>query len=216
MTDTYRHKGMRRKLVDHLRAKGIKGEDLLQAIDALPRHYFLDKAFEEWAYQDKPFPIGNEQTISQPYTVAYQTSLLNVKKREKILEIGTGSGYQAGILAMLGARVYTIERQELLYHRAKKLLEQLQLGNIRCYLRDGYKGLPEFAPFDKILVTAGAPEIPEPLLLQLKVGGQMVIPVGDKAQKMLRLTRLNQAGDMETEKFADFKFVPFLKGVNKL
>ncbi len=207
---------MRRKLVEQLSAKGIRDEQILSAIGALPRHFFLDKAFEEWAYQDKPFPIGNEQTISQPYTVAYQTSLLEVKKRDKILEIGTGSGYQAGILAMLGARVYTIERQELLYRRARKLLEQLQLGNIRCYLRDGYKGLPEFAPFDKILVTAGAPEIPEPLLLQLKVGGQLVIPVGEKAQKMLRLTRLNKAGDVETEKFADFKFVPFLKGINKV
>ncbi len=207
---------MRRKLVEQLSAKGIRDEQILNAIGTLPRHFFLDKAFEEWAYQDKPFPIGNEQTISQPYTVAYQTSLLEVKKRDKILEIGTGSGYQAGILAMLGARVYTIERQELLHRRAKKLLDQLQLGNIRCYLRDGYKGLPEFAPFDKILVTAGAPEIPEPLLLQLKVGGQLVIPVGEKAQKMLRLTRLNKAGDVETEKFADFKFVPFLKGINKV
>jgi protein-L-isoaspartate(D-aspartate) O-methyltransferase len=207
---------MRRKLVEQLSAKGIRDEQILSAIGTLPRHFFLDKAFEEWAYQDKPFPIGNEQTISQPYTVAYQTSLLEVKKRDKILEIGTGSGYQAGILAMLGARVYTVERQELLYRRAKKLLDQLQLGNIRCYLRDGYKGLPEFAPFDKILVTAGAPEIPEPLLLQLKVGGQLVIPVGEKAQKMLRLTRLNKAGDVETEKFADFKFVPFLKGINKV
>ena len=207
---------MRRKLVEQLSAKGIRDEQILNAIGTLPRHFFLDKGFEEWAYQDKPFPIGNEQTISQPYTVAYQTSLLEVKKRDKILEIGTGSGYQAGILAMLGARVYTIERQELLHRRAKKLLDQLQLGNIRCYLRDGYKGLPEFAPFDKILVTAGAPEIPEPLLLQLKVGGQLVIPVGDKAQKMLRLTRLNKAGDVETEKFADFKFVPFLKGINKV
>jgi protein-L-isoaspartate(D-aspartate) O-methyltransferase len=207
---------MRRKLVEQLSAKGIRDEQILSAIGTLPRHFFLDKAFEEWAYQDKPFPIGNEQTISQPYTVAYQTSLLEVKKRDKILEIGTGSGYQAGILAMLGARVYTVERQELLYRRAKKLLDQLQLGNIRCYLRDGYKGLPEFAPFDKILVTAGALEIPEPLLLQLKVGGQLVIPVGEKAQKMLRITRLNKAGDVETEKFADFKFVPFLKGINKV
>ena len=207
---------MRRKLLDQLSAKGIRDEQILNAIGTLPRHFFLDKAFEEWAYQDKPFPIGNEQTISQPYTVAYQTSLLEVKRRDKILEIGTGSGYQAGILAMLGARVYTIERQELLHRRAKKLLDQLQLGNIRCYLRDGYKGLPEFAPFDKILVTAGAPEIPEPLLLQLKVGGRLVIPVGDKAQKMLRLTRLNKAGDVEPETFADFKFVPFLKGINKV
>lgn len=206
---------MRRKLVGQLSNKGITDQAVLQAIGNLPRHFFLDKAFEEWAYQDKPFPIGKEQTISQPYTVAYQTSLLNVEKRDKVLEIGTGSGYQAGILAMLGARVYTIERQELLYKRAKALLQKLELGNIRCYLRDGYKGLPEFAPFDRILVTAGATEIPDPLLLQLRVGGQMVIPVGQKAQKMLRLTRLNEAGEYEEERFANFKFVPFLKGINK-
>lgn len=206
---------MRRKLVGQLSNKGITDQAVLQAIGNLPRHFFLDKAFEEWAYQDKPFPIGKEQTISQPYTVAYQTSLLNVEKRDKVLEIGTGSGYQAGILAMLGARVYTIERQELLCKRAKALLQKLELGNIRCYLRDGYKGLPEFAPFDRILVTAGATEIPDPLLLQLRVGGQMVIPVGQKAQKMLRLTRLNEAGEYEEERFANFKFVPFLKGINK-
>ncbi|MBV6654349.1 MAG: protein-L-isoaspartate(D-aspartate) O-methyltransferase [Mameliella sp.] len=216
MIDTYRHKGMRRKLVDQLISKGIKDEKILQAISALPRHFFLDKAFEEWAYQDKPFPIGNEQTISQPYTVAYQTQLLDVKKREKILEIGTGSGYQAGILGMLGARVYTIERQELLHHRAKKLLDHLKLGNIRCYLRDGYKGLPEFAPFDKILVTAGASEIPNPLIEQLKVGGQLIIPVGKQSQKMLRITKTDEDRNLKTEQFSNFKFVPFLKGINKV
>ncbi|NRA52081.1 MAG: protein-L-isoaspartate(D-aspartate) O-methyltransferase [Phaeodactylibacter sp.] len=207
---------MRRKLVDQLISKGIKDEKILQAISALPRHFFLDKAFEEWAYQDKPFPIGNEQTISQPYTVAYQTQLLDVKKREKILEIGTGSGYQAGILGMLGARVYTIERQELLHHRAKKLLDHLKLGNIRCYLRDGYKGLPEFAPFDKILVTAGASEIPNPLIEQLKVGGQLIIPVGKQSQKMLRITKTDEDRNLKTEQFSNFKFVPFLKGINKV
>ena len=207
---------MRRKLVDQLISKGIKDEKILQAISALPRHFFLDKAFEEWAYQDKPFPIGNEQTISQPYTVAYQTQLLDVKKREKILEIGTGSGYQAGILGMLGARVYTIERQELLHHRAKKLLDHLKLGNIRCYLRDGYKGLPEFAPFDKILVTAGASEIPNPLIEQLKVGGQLIIPIGKQSQKMLRITKTDEDGNLKTEQFSNFKFVPFLKGINKI
>lgn len=180
----------------------------------LPRHFFLDKAFEEWAYQDKPFPIGKEQTISQPYTVAYQTSLLNVKKREQVLEIGTGSGYQAAILALLGARVHTIERHELLYLRAKSLLSRLQLGNIRCYLRDGYKGLPELAPFDKIIVTAGAEQVPKALLSQLKVGGCLVIPVGSPSQTMQRITRLDEQ-HYQTESFADFRFVPFLKGIDK-
>jgi protein-L-isoaspartate(D-aspartate) O-methyltransferase len=212
--DSYRHKGLRKQLVEQLREKGIADERVLQAMAQLPRHFFLDKAFEEWAYQDKPFPIGKEQTISQPYTVAYQTSLLEVSKRDKILEIGTGSGYQAAILALLGGRVYTVERQELLYKKAKALLEQLAIGNIRCYLRDGYKGLPEFAPFDKIIVTAGAEEVPKPLLEQLRIGGSMVIPVGGKAQRMKRITKVD-ADQYEYEDFANFRFVPFLKGINK-
>ena len=214
MKDSYRHKGLRKQLVEHLREKGIEDERVLRAIGQLPRHFFLDKAFEEWAYQDKPFPIGKEQTISQPYTVAYQTSLLEVSKRDKILEIGTGSGYQAAILALLGGRVYTVERQELLYKKAKALLEQLAIGNIRCYLRDGYKGLPEFAPFDKIIVTAGAKEVPQPLLEQLSIGGSMIIPVGGKAQRMKRITKVD-ADKYEYEDFANFRFVPFLKGINK-
>lgn len=183
-------------------------------MQVLPRHFFLDKAFEEWAYQDKAFPIGNEQTISQPYTVAFQTSLLNVQKRQKVLEIGTGSGYQASILALLGARVYTVERQEALYLRAQQLIAQLKPGNIRCYWRDGYKGLPEFAPFDKILVTAGAPEVPTPLLQQLTMGGQLVIPVGQGAQSMLRITRVS-ADEYEQEELGQFQFVPFLKGLHR-
>lgn len=213
MKDTYRHKGMRRQLIDELRRKGISDERVLAAMAALPRHFFLDKAFEEWAYQDKPFPIGNEQTISQPYTVAYQTCLLDVKKRDKILEVGTGSGYQAALLAMLGARVYTIERQELLYKRAKALLSKLKLGNIRCYLRDGYKGLPEFAPFDKIIITAGAAEVPQPLLEQLAIGGIMVVPVGEQVQRMHRITRLSD-DKYEDDMLANFRFVPLLKGLN--
>lgn len=204
---------MRKKLVEELRRKGISDERILVAMAALPRHFFLDKAFEEWAYQDKPFPIGNEQTISQPYTVAYQTSLLQVKKRDKILEVGTGSGYQAALLAMLGTRVYTVERQELLYKKAKALLSKLQLGNIRCYLRDGYKGLPEFAPFDKIIITAGAAEIPQPLLEQLAIGGILVVPVGENVQKMHRITRLSE-DKYEDELLANFRFVPLLKGLN--
>jgi protein-L-isoaspartate(D-aspartate) O-methyltransferase len=205
---------MRKKLVEHLREKGIEDERVLWAMSRLPRHFFLDKAFEEWAYQDKPFPIGKEQTISQPFTVAYQTSLLQVRKRDKVLEVGTGSGYQAGILALLGARVYTVERQELLYKRSSALLGKLQLGNIRCYLRDGYKGLPEFAPFDRIIVTAGATEVPAPLLEQLKVGGKLIIPVGEESQRMKRITRTS-AEAYEEEQFANFRFVPFLKGINK-
>lgn len=182
-------------------------------METLPRHFFLDDAFAEWAYTDKPFQIGKGQTISQPYTVAYQTELLEVKKREKILEIGTGSGYQAAILAVIGARVFTLERHKLLYQRAKQLLKQLKFNNIRCFHRDGFKGLPEFAPFSKILVTAGAPEVPEPLLDQLAIGGQLVIPVGKKTQKMYRITRVSEE-KFQREVFQDFRFVPFLEGLD--
>ena len=205
---------MRRQLVAELQHKGIKDVRVLQAMMDLPRHFFLDNAFEEIAYEDKAFPIGKDQTISQPYTVAYQTCLLDVQKREKILEVGTGSGYQAAILALLGARVYTVERQELLHKKAKNLLEILKPGNIRCFYRDGYKGLPEFAPFDKIIVTAGASEIPKALQQQLKIGGVMVIPVGEKSQKMLKITRIDE-DQYEIQELADFRFVPFLKGLNK-
>ncbi|HMQ90280.1 MAG TPA: protein-L-isoaspartate(D-aspartate) O-methyltransferase [Flavilitoribacter sp.] len=212
MEDTYRHKGMRRKLIGELRIKGIRDEKTLAAMEALPRHYFLEKAFEEWAYSDKPFPIGEGQTISQPYTVAYQTSLLEVEKRMKVLEVGTGSGYQSAVLALLGARVYTVERFEPLFLKAKAMLEALGLKGVRCFHRDGYKGLPEFAPFDRILVTAGAPEIPENLLKQLTIGGMMVIPVGEKVQKMYRITRLSET-EFREETFHDFQFVPFLPGL---
>lgn len=215
MKDTYRHKGLRRNLVARLKEKGITQQQVLDAVMAIPRHFFLEKAFEEWAYKDKAFPIGNQQTISQPFTVAYQTQLLEVKKREKILEIGTGSGYQAAVLAVMGARVYTIERQELLHYRSTKLLDAIGLKGIRTYFRDGNKGLPEFAPFDKIIVTAGSTEIPLQLKNQLAIGGKLVIPVGDsESQRMYRVTRLTEK-EFQKEAFDNFRFVPFLKGVKK-
>ena len=215
MQDSYRHKGLRRQLMDELRAKGITNEHVLEAMTALPRHFFLEKAFEEWAYSDKAFPIGNEQTISQPFTVAYMTSLLDVQKGHKVLEIGTGSGYQAGILSLLGARVYTIERQEELYLKTKAFLKTLGLNHIRCFFRDGSEGLTEFAPYDRIIVTAAAPSVPEALKEQLAIGGVLVIPVGgEEGQTMFKITRLSETL-YEEEAFEKFRFVPFLSGVNK-
>ena len=214
LIDTYRHKGMRQKLVAELRKKGIKDENVLKAMDAIPRHFFLEKAFEEWAYKDVPFPIESDQTISQPYTVAFQTSLLEIKPGDKVLEIGTGSGYQACVLYKMGAKVYTIERHEKLYNITNAFLPKIGFGNIRLLLGDGYKGSPRFAPFDKILVTAGAPYIPEALIEQLKVGGILVIPVGENVQKMLKITKISE-DKIEKEDHGDFRFVPFLKGVNK-
>jgi protein-L-isoaspartate(D-aspartate) O-methyltransferase len=213
--DTYRHKGLRRQLIDELRQKGIENEPILDAMMQLPRHFFLETAFEEWAYVDKAFPIGSEQTISQPFTVAYMTRLLAVEPRHKVLEIGTGSGYQAAILSLLGARVYTIERQEDLYLQTKEFLKDLKLPNIRCYFRDGTLGLSELAPFDRIIVTAAAPSVFEALRQQLTVGGIMVIPVGDQTgQEMLTITRRSET-DFEEKTFEKFRFVPFLSGVNK-
>jgi len=214
LKDTYRHKGMRRRLVETLVKKGIKDERVLSAIGAIPRHLFLDGAFEEQAYEDRAFPIGAEQTISQPYTVAYQTTLLEVNKRDTVLEIGTGSGYQACVLAEMGARVFTVERQEELYESAKRMFDLLGYPRIRAYLRDGYKGLREFAPFDRILVTAAAPYIPDALLEQLKPGGILVIPVGEDRQTMTRVRRVDEK-DFVYEELDAFRFVPFLKGINK-
>lgn len=213
MRDTYRHKGERRHLIDVLRQKGIRDNAVLEVMGQLPRHLFLPSEFEEKAYQDKAWPIGNEQTISQPYTVAFQTELLQVEPRQKVLEVGTGSGYQAAVLAMLKARVFTLERQQLLYERTSRFLQQIGLPQIRCYYKDGYKGLAELAPFDRILVTAGAPEVPAKLLRQLKVGGIMVIPVGDKYQEMYRITRVSEDEYIQ-ENHGTFRFVPFLKGKN--
>ena len=214
MTDTYRHKGLRNRLVDALRKRGIADEAVLAAIHAVPRHFFLDKAFEEHAYEDKPFPIGNEQTISQPYTVAYMTALLEVKRGDRILEIGTGSGYQAAILAAMGARVFTVERQEALYLHAKALLAHLGLTGVRCFFKDGTKGLPEYAPYTGIIVTAGAPVVPEPLRQQLALGGRLIIPVGEDVQYMYRIERLSEQ-EYKEEILDAFRFVPFLEGVKK-
>ena len=215
LQDTYRHKGMRKRMVEALRRRGITDEAVLAAMASLPRHYFLDKAFEEHAYEDKPFPIGNEQTISQPFTVAYQTVLLNIQNRDKVLEIGTGSGYQAAVLAILGAKVFTVERQELLFQGTKKLLDEMGFHTIHCLLRDGSKGLKEHAPFHKIIVTAGAPVVPEPLKQQLAIGGILVIPVGDEVQKMMKITRLSET-EYKQEVLDSFRFVPFLEGINKV
>lgn len=210
--DTYRLQGLRRQLVDTIRHEGFKDEAVLNAIMKVPRHLFLEKAFEEWAYKNVAFPIGCEQTISQPLTVAIQTSLLELKKGDKVLEVGTGSGYQASILFEMGAKVYSIERQSNLFEKTTKLLKELGYGSIRTFLGDGYAGLQMFAPFDKILVTAGASDLPEDLIYQLIPGGHLVIPIGDEnSQTMWRFTR-HEDDRIERKAFGKFKFVPFLKG----
>lgn len=214
MIDSYRHKGLRRKLVEELIRKGIANERVLGAIGKIPRHFFLDKAFEEWAYKDNAFPIDNDQTISQPYTVAVQSTLLNIKPGDKVLEIGTGSGYQACILAELGATVYTIERHEALHNKTKKLLQNMGYASVTMKYGDGFMGWPQLAPFQKIVVTAAAPEIPRALKDQLHIGGLMVIPYGEgKIQTMLRIERINLR-DYEVVEFDEFSFVPMLKGIN--
>lgn len=209
MEDNYKHKGIRKQLVSLLQTKGIKNVQVLQAIEAIPRHLFLDSSFLEFAYQDKAFPIGAGQTISQPYTVAFQTELLDIKKGEKVLEVGTGSGYQTAVLCFLGAKVFTIERQKTLYDKTKLFLPGLGY-NAKFFYGDGYKGIPPFAPYDKIIVTAGAPVIPEALLSQLKEGGRLVIPVGDgKGQQMYSLVKTNNT--FEQTLHGNFKFVPLLE-----
>lgn len=214
MEDNYKHRGLRKRLVSQLREKGIKNEAILAVIGQIPRHFFLDKAFEEISYQDKAFSIGFGQTISQPYTVAYQTELLNLKPQSNVLEIGTGSGYQAIVLSALGHHVHTVERQEGLYARTRLFLKQFEdLTPIHCHLSDGTLGLSSFAPFDAILVTCGAETVPEALCKQLRIGGTMVVPVGaDGHQKMLRITRISEK-DFQTEHFGDFRFVPLLDGI---
>ena len=212
--DSYRHKGLRKKLVETVRSKGITDEKVLEAIERIPRHYFLDSAFDEVAYEDKAFPIAEQQTISQPYTVAYQTQLLEVKPFEKVLEIGTGSAYQASVLAELGVQVYTIERQKKLFESNKRFDYIERYPNIKFFYGDGYEGLPTYAPFDKVLITAAAPEIPQKLVQQMKVGGMMVIPVGTgEVQVMKRLTK-QQDGSLKEEIFDRFSFVPMLGGKN--
>ena len=210
MLDSYRHKGMRKKLVDSIRRKGIKDEQVLAALDAVPRHQFLDSSFLEFAYDDKPFPIGSGQTISQPYTVAFQSELLQVKQGQKVLEIGTGSGYQACVLAEMGTKVYSVERQKKLYLKTKEFLKKLGY-NIKLFYGDGGKGVAAFAPYDRILITAAAPEIPKTLLDQLKPGGLLVVPVGGgSVQTMIRMKKLEN-GEFETEEFGAFRFVPMLQ-----
>ncbi|PCI95061.1 MAG: protein-L-isoaspartate O-methyltransferase [Flavobacteriales bacterium] len=211
MIDTYRHKGLRKKLAQVIAKKGIKNSQVLTAIETIPRHLFIpDNALHKYAYDDKPFPIGAGQTISQPYTVAFQTELLELKSREKVLEIGTGSGYQTAVLLEMGVKVFSIERQKALFDRTKELLPQL--GYIsKLFYGDGYKGLPSFAPFDKIIVTAGAPYIPEDLLNQLKVGGILIIPVDEgESQRMKKIVKLSDK-KFETEDLGLFRFVPLLK-----
>jgi protein-L-isoaspartate(D-aspartate) O-methyltransferase len=209
MIDSYKHKGQREALVQSLIAKGICKSSVLAALKKIPRHFFMESAFWDHAYDDKPFSIGLGQTISQPYTVARQTELLDVKKDCKILEIGTGSGYQAAILSALGAKVYSIEFHEELSQRAQMVLSQMGL-EAQLYVGDGSQGLAEFAPYDRILVTAGAKSLPRKLLEQLKIGGILVIPVGEKqSQNMLRITR-NSETQFRQETFGEFAFVPLV------
>jgi protein-L-isoaspartate(D-aspartate) O-methyltransferase len=210
--DTYRHKGLRKKLVDTIKNKGITDEKVLHAIERIPRHFFLDSAFDEVAYEDKAFPIAEKQTISQPYTVAYQTQLLEVKSFDKVLEIGTGSAYQACVLADMGAQVYTIERQKKLFDSNKNFAFIRKYPNIKFFYGDGYEGLPTFAPFDKVLITAAAPDIPKKLVDQMKSGGKMVIPVGTgEVQVMKRYIKLPD-GSLTEEVYDRFSFVPMLSG----
>ncbi len=210
--DTYRHKGLRKKLVQGIQAKGITDERVLDAILEVPRHFFLDSAFDEVAYEDRAFPIGEGQTISQPYTVAYQSQLLEIKRFEKVLEIGTGSAYQAVVLAEMGVQVYTIERQKNLFEANKKFELLKKYPTIKFFYGDGYEGLPTYAPFDKVIITAAAPDIPQKLIDQLKIGGMMVIPVGaGDVQQMKRITKLEN-GALKEEVFDRFSFVPMLGG----
>ena len=213
MKDTFRHQGMRNKLVETIRSKGIKNEAILDAISKIPRHLFMDSSFEDHAYTDKAFPIAASQTISQPYTVAFQTELLEVEKNHKILEIGTGSGYQTAVLLELGAKVYSIERQKELFKKTNLFLPKLGYRPKKLIFGDGYKGLEEEAPFDSIIVTAGAPYVPKPLLAQLKTGGRLVVPVGASSQIMTLFIRKSEK-EFEKKEFGSFRFVPLLEDKN--
>ena len=206
MEDNYRHKGMRKSLVQLLASKGIKNKKVLEAIDKVPRHFFFESAFTEKAYQDIAFPIGEGQTISQPYTVAFQTELLDLKKGDKILEIGTGSGYQSCVLLELGANLFTIEYNKTLFERTKKFLPTMGYAP-KFFCGDGTRGLTAYAPYDKIIVTAGGPFVPESLVGQLKIGGILVIPVGDESkQKMLRIIKTAE-NEYENQDHGNFSFV---------
>ncbi|MEO8768718.1 MAG: protein-L-isoaspartate(D-aspartate) O-methyltransferase [Ferruginibacter sp.] len=210
--DTYRHKGLRKKLMDILREKGITDEAVLEAMNNIPRHFFLDTALDNIAYEDRAFPIAEGQTISQPYTVAYQSQLLQVKPQEKILEIGTGSIYQATVLAEMGAKVFTIERQKKLFENTKQYIFKSKYPNLKFFYGDGFEGLPTYAAFDKVIITAAAPFIPPKLMEQLKPGGKMIVPVDEgEFQRMLRITK-NADGSTSEEAFTNFSFVPMLTG----
>jgi protein-L-isoaspartate(D-aspartate) O-methyltransferase len=211
MEDSYLHKGLRKKLVEEIKRKGIRDQSVLDAINKVPRHLFMDSSFTKFAYKDQAFPIGSGQTISQPYTVAFQTELLEVKKMDKILEIGTGSGYQAAVLIELGAKVYTIERQKKLMLRAKALLPKIGY-HPHFFYGDGYSGLPSYSKFDKILVTAAAPDIPEKLLEQLIIGGRMVVPIGSSYSQTMTLVVKTGENDYKKSEHGYFVFVPMLKG----
>lgn len=208
--DSFKHKGMRRQLIKELAIKGIDDQRILDAFDAVPRHFFLDNVFAEQAYTNMAFQIGSGQTISHPYTVAFQTDLLDISKGDKILEIGTGSGFQTSILCEMGAKVYSIERHKELHLKARNILRHLHY-NARLSFGDGYKGMPTYAPFDKIIITCGAPDIPEELVNQLKVGGVMIIPIGEGVeQQMKRITKVSET-ELKEEDFGVFKFVPMLE-----
>ena len=213
MKDTAKHQGLRNQLVSLLQQKGITDKNVLDAISKIPRHLFFNSSFEDYAYQDKAFPIGAGQTISQPYTVAFQSQLLEVKKDDKVLEIGTGSGYQTAVLCAMGAKVYSVERQNELFKKTSVLFPKLGLRPKHLSFGDGYKGLPLHAPFDSIIVTAGAPIIPKPLMAQLKIGGRLVIPLGEDVQIMTLLIRKN-ATQFEKHEFGEFRFVPLLEDKN--
>jgi len=212
--DTLRHQGLRKRLVEGIRIKGIKDEKVLAAIGKVPRHMFMDSSFLQFAYKDQAFPIGAGQTISQPFTVAVQTQLLQVERYDKILEVGTGSGYQAAVLLELGATVYTIERQRELYLKTQTILPKLGY-NPKFFYGDGYKGLPTYGPFDKIIITAGAPVIPEDLLAQLNVGGRMVIPMGPREKQTMYVVVKTSETEYYKESHGTFVFVPMLKGTDK-
>jgi len=214
LDDTYRHQGLRKQLIQSIHLKGITDQKVLDAMERVPRHFFFDSSFLEYAYEDKPFPIGAGQTISQPYTVAFQTELLQLKKNDKVMENGTGSGYQACILAEMGAKVFTIERQRSLYTRTSKFLPLVGYPRIKTFYGDGYKGLPPFAPFDKVLVTAAAPHIPEPLIGQMKIGGILVIPIGIDVQTMTTIIKTSESS-YEKEEHGLFRFVPMLENKAK-
>lgn len=214
MQDTFKHKGMRRQLISELREKGISDERILDAFDAVPRHFFLDLVFEQQAYSNQAFQIGAGQTISHPYTVAFQTNLLEIEKGDKILEIGTGSGYQTCILCEMGAKVFSIERQKELFLKAKKIIHHFKF-NPRLTYGDGYKGMPAFAPFDKVIITCGAPEIPQALIDQMRVGGIMIIPVGEgRDQIMKRVIKISEK-EVQVDEFGTFSFVPMLENKAK-